>query len=193
MSTRQAAVPTQERRTWRLRILVGISAGLLAAGAAVITAHRLQRLTNAPVEQQIATYSIGDCVTLTATASGGPHIAKSGCGADPSYTVGSIARADAACPGPTYMRYAWTDADTTVGALCLAQNLRVGHCYQPGPIGAVLDLVDCAAVTSNGDRVTQRLDNVSDVTQCPPNTTAYAYPVPARTYCLMAMQPKMPV
>jgi len=166
-----------------------VGAGLLIAGTVGGIGYRLHQPANAPVQQEITAYRAGECVTLTANGSGHPEIAKADCGVDPSYTVGSIVQADAGCPSPTYIRYVWTAAGATVGALCLAENLRVGHCYQPGPTGKILGLVDCAVATRNGGEVALRLDNVSDVTRCPPNTTAYAYPIPARTYCLSAPQP----
>lgn len=100
---------------------------------------------------------------------------------------------DAACPSPACLRYTWSNAGVTVGALCLAENLRVGHCYQPGPTGKALEVVDCATATSRGGEVVQRLDNVIDLTRCPLHTTAYAYPLPARTYCVADPRSMRPI
>jgi hypothetical protein len=173
--------------------VAAIGVGLLIVAGIAVTIYRLHQLAGAPALQSLDSYRIGDCVTLRTTPSGHPEIADADCGVDPSYTVGSIVQADATCPVPTYIRYVWSTADATVGALCLAENLRVGHCYQQSSVAKTLEVVDCAVVTSRGGEVVQRLDNVIDVTQCPLNTTAYAYPMPARTYCLTAPQSAEPV
>jgi hypothetical protein len=172
-------------------MLAGV--GLLILVAIVgSTAYRLHNSAAAPPTRQTATYRVGECVTLSAGGSGELAITKVDCRTDPSYTVGTIATPGAACPSPTYLRYVWATADAPVGALCLADNLRAGHCYQLEPAG-VLDPVDCARSRVSGSEVARRLDNVSDVTMCPQNTTAYAYPIPARTYCLAAPKTTTPV
>lgn len=168
--------------------LTVLGIGLLAIGKFDGATHSLQRLTSADAKRQVATYSIGDCVTLAGSGAE-PEISKASCGTDPSYTVGSIVQADAACPDPNYTRYLWAVGDKTIGTLCLAHNLLVDHCYQPGTGGKTLEVVQCTVVTEKGEKVVERLDNVSDVTQCPPNTTAFAYPTPTRTYCVITPNP----
>jgi hypothetical protein len=170
-----------------------VAAGVLGVGSVIVAALAtaacdLQRSTGSDAAQQTTIYTIGDCVTLTVSGSGDPNISKADCGVDPSYTVGAVVQADAACSSPNYERYLLTVNSTTIGSLCLAENLTVGHCYQLDPTGRTLKLVDCA-VAGKGDEVAERLDNISDATQCPPNTTSYSYPTPARTYCLTTPQP----
>lgn len=108
---------------------------------------------------------------------GGPSIGDS---------PGAIVRTDTGCAVPDYVRYVWAVDFNMIGALCLAENLVVEHCYRLERFNNIPERVQCTAAAAGlRAKVAARLDNTSDVTACPVGTSAFAYPAPPRTYCLI--------
>ncbi|AWT57175.1 hypothetical protein [Mycolicibacterium smegmatis] len=183
--------PTQ--RWWRRKSVrisfVVIGTALIILAKVGLAEKREEQRAVADARHEISSFSVGDCVTISPGAGKtGPNIQRSSCTTDPSYTVGAVIETDQVCGNDNYIGYTWTighaEADkNTVGRLCLVENLTVGHCYHPQPGSDLLEQTDCATDDATAYRVVQRLD-AADPSQCPPDTSAYDYPAPARTYCL---------
>ena len=139
-----------------------------------------------------AVFTVGDCVAIPEHDPGNGAIkaTKSGCNADPSYTVGALTDTSGACPSNEYQHLPTQFADPETSRLCLVPNLVAEHCYVLDmPIG-VVQLADCTDKRQAGllVQVTQRLD-VRDQQACPSDVGQFAwpYPSPARTYCTLTI------
>ncbi|MBU8824539.1 LppU/SCO3897 family protein [Mycolicibacterium goodii] len=181
--------PTQ--RWWRRRnvriAFVVLGTALIILAKFSLAEKSQERRAASEARHEISSFSVGDCVTISPSGRDkNEDIQHSSCTTDPSYTVGAVNETDQRCANQNYVAYTWSvnEADT-VGRLCLVENLTVGHCYHQQPGSDLLEQIDCATNDDTAYRVVQRFDT-TDATQCPPDTNAYDYPAPARTYCLGA-------
>jgi hypothetical protein len=147
-----------------------------------------------PMAREGATvFAVGDCVEIPAGSPASPgtlKAAKTGCGADPSYTVGATTDSSGSCPSNEYQHLPTQFADPSTSRLCLVPNLVADHCYVLDmPIG-VVQRADCSDRRQAGllVQITQRLD-VRDQQACPSDVGEFAwpYPSPARTYCTLTI------
>jgi hypothetical protein len=147
-----------------------------------------------PMAREGATvFAVGDCVEIPAGSPASPgtlKAAKTGCGADPSYTVGATTDSSGSCPSNEYQHLPTQFADPSTSRLCLVPNLVADHCYVLDmPIG-VVQRADCSDRRQAGllVQVTQRLD-VRDQQACPSDVGEFAwpYPSPPRTYCTLTI------
>ncbi|MDT5302370.1 MAG: hypothetical protein QOG79_5612 [Mycobacterium sp.] len=147
-----------------------------------------------PMAREGATvFAVGDCVEIPAGSPASPgtlKAAKTGCGADPSYTVGATTDSSGSCPSNEYQHLPTQFADPSTSRLCLVPNLVADHCYVLDmPIG-VVQRADCSDRRQAGllVQVTQRLD-VHDQQACPSDVGEFAwpYPSPPRTYCTLTI------
>jgi hypothetical protein len=147
-----------------------------------------------PMAREGATvFAVGDCVEIPAGSPASPgtlKAAKTGCGADPSYTVGATTDSSGSCPSNEYQHLPTQFADPPTSRLCLVPNLVADHCYVLDmPIG-VVQRADCSDRRQAGllVQVTQRLD-FRDQQACPSDVGEFAwpYPSPPRTYCTLTI------
>ncbi|MHC9296742.1 LppU/SCO3897 family protein [Mycobacterium sp. LTG2003] len=188
MTTNQTPAPAKQRwwRSKKVRIaLVVIGTALVLFAKFGLAEKREERRAASEAKQEITSFSVGDCVTISpGKPETGTDIQRSPCSTDPSYTVGAVMETDQPCANTNYIGYTWSVGDTdTVGRLCLVENLTVGHCYHPQPGTDLLEQLDCATTDDKAYKVVQKLDS-DDAQACPPDTSAYNYPLPPRTYCL---------
>ncbi|MDT5288172.1 MAG: hypothetical protein QOF88_3061, partial [Mycobacterium sp.] len=137
-----------------------------------------------PMAREGATvFAVGDCVEIPAGSPASPgtlKAAKTGCGADPSYTVGATTDSSGSCPSNEYQHLPTHFADPSTSRLCLVPNLVADHCYVLDmPIG-VVQRADCSDRRQAGllVQVTQRLD-VRDQQACPSDVGEFAWPYPS--------------
>jgi hypothetical protein len=138
-------------------------------------------------------FAVGDCVDIPAGKPASPgtvKAGKTGCNADPSYTVGALTDSTGSCPSNEYQHLPMQFADPSTSRLCLVPNLVADHCYVLDmPIG-VVQRADCSDRRQPGllVQVTQRLD-VRDQQACPSDVGEFAwpYPSPPRTYCTLTI------
>ncbi|AKS31194.1 hypothetical protein [Mycolicibacterium goodii] len=188
MSTETTTTPPAQR-WWRRKsvriafVVIGTTLIILAKFS--MAEKREEQRSASQARQEISSFLVGDCVTISPRSRDtGEDIQRSSCTTDPSYTVGAVNETDQPCANQNYVAFTWTVNETnTVGRLCLVENLTVDHCYHQQPGTDLLEQVDCATDDDTAYRVVQRFDT-ADTTQCPPETSAYDYPAPARTYCL---------
>jgi hypothetical protein len=180
------AAPTATKTRWwrtkkaRLALtIIGVSLILLAKFS--LAEKREVQQAAAAAKQEITSFLVGDCVAL---GPDGKDVHRTDCGADPSFTVAAVLDSDRACANANYISYDWTLDHRAVGRLCLVENLTAGHCYHPTADGRNLEQTDCAATDDKAYKVVQQFDSAA--AECPADTTTYAYPDPARTYCLTA-------
>jgi hypothetical protein len=177
-------VPAANPRWWRnrkIRLAIAITGvAMIILARYSLAEKRGEQDATAEARQDIASYLVGDCVTL---GTAGDDVQRTDCSTDPSFTVGAALDTDRPCASINYIEYNWSVDNTTIGRLCLAENLTAGQCYQPNSTGRTLEQIDCTTADDKAYKVIERLD-ADNPALCPANTTAYNYPTPARTYCL---------
>ncbi|HEX5142560.1 MAG TPA: hypothetical protein VFW21_01690 [Mycobacterium sp.] len=175
---------------YRRRVTITAAVLVMATGT-IVAAVALNKARDAFEQDAARPLAVGDCVVVAPDSPTAVRAQRSGCGADPSYTVGALVNAGGTCPTTEYQHFPAPVADGEVTGLCLVPNLVAEHCYRLDmPIGLV-ERAGCDSARTGGPstgllvQVTRRLD-VHDQSACPSaggGKFAWPYPSPARTYC----------
>ncbi|TDZ98545.1 hypothetical protein [Mycobacteroides salmoniphilum] len=181
------APATDKPKWWRnpkIRTAI-VVAGVVLAIVRIATAEKRQEhRADTAAHKEVATYAVGDCVTIGRTqGEKSDNISHADCAQDLSYTVGVKPAPGQTCPGTSYSAYTWTLHDSSTATLCLAANFTIGRCYRLSDDNhSLIEPADCTDPASF--KVAQRLNDSTDATQCPPETTHIIYPQPSRVYCM---------
>jgi hypothetical protein len=178
--------PPARPAKWATTLIV-LGAVLLTLGALGI-AGNLVRLNKRSLFDTDKSMPVGQCIDQNAFLARSFSSSPANDCANPAntYQLAFKGGPSATCPDGKrdYSAYSRYTDDSTI--LCFALNLKQGRCYQltNGAENLTMRPGDCGEPQPGQDRVVQRIDGSTDITQCPPGDKAIAYPAPPRVYCL---------
>ncbi|BBY03062.1 LppU/SCO3897 family protein [Mycobacterium seoulense] len=190
------AVPPRPRTSKSATTLITIGAVLLGLGGLNIFFHAARALSSddrgSPTTAQptpstrAAMPEIGQCFTEFEVRMGSLN-QPTDCG-DPvaTYELAAKGGPTTTCPDNKRGDSVYARLTNESHTLCFAANLKQGLCYLRTDQRETTTWtpVDCAEARFARFKVDKRIDGSADETQCPPGTTANAYPTPPRVYCL---------
>ncbi|MGL6235962.1 MAG: hypothetical protein ACRC20_11520 [Segniliparus sp.] len=167
---------------------------LLFGAAAGFQAWREQqqgKTALSAAEQKLDRFRPSDCLTTQPARTGieaGDLLLTDCSSAGLTLSVGLKVKGSDECPGPRYFIYRVKLDERQVGALCLVENLREGHCYTDSATPPLHEEVACSSSAQEAEsvkdlRVVKAVEGSDDPSACF-DSTAVAYPEPKRVYCM---------
>lgn len=161
------------------------------AGAQAWRDHQQEKAAQAQAQQKLDQFRPGDCLTTRQTRAGaapGDLLLADCSSAGLTLSVGLTVAGSDECPGQRYFVYRVKLGERPVGALCLVENLREGHCYTDSATPPLHEEVACStsaqeAAAVRDSRVVKAVEGSDDPSVCA-DAAAVAYPEPKRVYCL---------
>jgi hypothetical protein len=166
-----------------------------AAGFAAWHEQQQGQQARAVAEHKLDRFRPGECLTASPGRSGAEsaqdeeELRLTDCSsAGVTLTVGLKVRGEDECPSQYYFTYRVNLDGRQVGALCLVENLREGHCYTMSATPPLHEETACSstaqeAASVKDDRVVKAVEGSNDPSVCV-DSSPVTYPEPKRVYCM---------
>ncbi|EFV13620.2 hypothetical protein [Segniliparus rugosus] len=162
-----------------------------AAGFQAWREQQQEKAALAAAEQKLDRFRPSDCLTARPKQAGtdaGDLLLADCSSAGLTLSVGLKVTGSDECPGQRYFAYRVKLDGRQVGALCLVENLREGHCYTDSATPPLHEEVPCSSSAQEAEsvkdaRVVKAVEGSDDPSICV-DSTAVVYPEPKRVYCM---------